>query len=462
VISKFVNRENELNLLEEEWRKKYGRLIILYGRRRIGKTRLLMEFAKDKKGIFYIAEDTSAGIQINTLKEKIADFLRDSLLKSLEIKSWDQLFEYLAKNMPEDRFYLIIDEFTYLIKSDRRILSVLQKLWDTKFADSPIFIILSGSMLGLMSEAVLSYTSPLYGRRTRDILLEELKFRYAKEIVGFPFSEAVELYMTVGGIPEYLLKASEYSSIKEFLAKEFFSKWGYFYREPYFIISQEFKELRTYFSILNAIAYGNTKPGEIANFVGVESRKIYPYLENLIRFGFVERITPAFGKRRSRGIYIIKDAMFDFWFNLVFKHREEIEAETFKPDEHDLSAYYGKRFEVFVREQMLPHILPGYKLGKWWYKHEEIDIVAFNEKAKEVWFIECKWSDLGKMDVKRIIKELERRSELVKIDDGKWTKRYGVVARNVTNKEDVKCCGVVLDLDDFRKKLDDQTNINQD
>jgi len=134
VISKFIDREEEISLLEDEWKKEKGGLIVLYGRRRIGKTRLLMEFANTRRGIFYIAEQSSAQVQINGMKEKIADFLNDPLLKTLEMRDWEQLFGYLANNMPEERFYLIIDEFSYLIRSDVRVLSVLQKLWDTKFA----------------------------------------------------------------------------------------------------------------------------------------------------------------------------------------------------------------------------------------------------------------------------------------------------------------------------------------
>ncbi len=137
MISKFVDRKEEISLLEEEWAKEKGRLIVLYGRRRIGKTRLLLEFIKTKKQErnIYIAEDSSVQIQINGLKEKIAEFFNDPLLRTLEMRDWEQLFGYLAKNMPEDRFYLIIDEFSYLIGSAPRVLSVLQKLWDTSCGD---------------------------------------------------------------------------------------------------------------------------------------------------------------------------------------------------------------------------------------------------------------------------------------------------------------------------------------
>ena len=317
MFSIFIDRKEALGLFEEEWKKKKGRLIILYGRRRIGKSRLLREFMKDKKGVYYIAEDISYKIQINQLQEKLATFLQDDVLKKLQIQEWDTLFAYIAKNIPQERIFLILDEFSYLIKNNDSILSAVQKYWDTDFNQSELVIILTGSFVGLMNEQVLSQSSPLYGRRTRDILLEGLRFEYARKFLSIDEQQTLELYLTIGGVPEYLLKAGEYTSHQEFIMKEFLHKYGYFYREPYFILSQELKELKNYFSILNAIAYGNTRPTEIANFVGIEARGIYPYLETLQRLGIIEREVPIFGNTK-KGIYIIVDHIFDFWFNFIF------------------------------------------------------------------------------------------------------------------------------------------------
>ncbi len=456
MISRFIDREEEISRLEAEWEKEKGRLIVLYGRRRIGKTRLLMEFVKTKnrRGILYIAEESSALIQINGLKEKIAEFLNDPLLRTLEIRDWEQLFGYLAKNMPEDRFYLIIDEFSYLIRSDSRVLSVLQKLWDTKFSSSSVFIVLSGSMLGLMSEKVLSYASPLYGRRSRDILLTGLPFEYAKEFVRLPFKQALQLYLIIGGVPEYLLKASEYRNLAEFLKKEFFSKNGYFYREPYFIISQEFKELKTYFSILNALAYGYTKPTEIANFIGIETRGIYPYLENLLRLGFIDRQVSILGSPK-KGIYLIKDSIFDFWFNFVFKHREEIEMGAFRLIEGEKNTYVGKKFESFVRNEIFRFLLPFEfeKIGRWWHKGEEIDIVAVNDKRKRIAFFEVKWGRLSYREAEKLLNALRDKAKLVdwhvKAEDKQ--EHYGIIAESIEGKEELRNQGfMVYDLEDLK------------
>ena len=453
MISKFIDRGEEISLLEDEWKKEKGGLIVLYGRRRIGKTRLLMEFANTRRGIFYIAEQSSAQVQINGMKEKIAEFLNDPLLKTLEIRDWEQLFGYLANNMPEERFYLIIDEFSYLTRSDVRVLSVLQKLWDMKFASSSsAFIVLSGSLLGPMSEKVLSYASPLYGRRTRDILLDALPFRNAREFVRMPVTEALQLYLIVDGVPEYLLKAAEYSNLSGFLDKEFFSTNGYFYREPYFIISQEFKELKTYFSILNAIAYGHTKPTEIANFTGMETRSIYPYLENLIRLGFIAREVSIFGSQK-KGIYLIRDSIFDFWFNFVFKHREEIERGAFRLRKGEKDSYMSKKFERFVRSrnELFQFLLPFEfeHMGRWWHKGEEIDIVAVNESTKQIAFFEVKWGKLRYRNAEKILTALRTKSELVKWRSGERGDYYGIIAGDIEGKEELRREGfLVADIND--------------
>ena len=457
MISKFIDRYDEMSLLEEEWKKQDGSLIILYGRRRIGKTRLLTEFIRGKNGIFYMAEDTSSHIQINGLKEKIAEFFGDNLLKTLEIKDWDQLFGYLVQKPQKERFFLLIDEFSYLVRSDKRILSIFQKYWDTSFANSNICILLCGSMLGLMSDMVLSYASPLYGRRSRDILLEGLPFQYAKDFLKMRFIEALELYMVIGGIPEYLHKAKDYNNLNDFMTVEFFNKQGYFYREPYFIISQEFKDLKTYFSILNAIAYGNTKPTDISNFIGLDAREIYPYLENLIRLGFIERQVSILGNPK-KGIYLIKDHVFDFWFNFVFKFREDIERGNFDIDTELLSSFFGKKFENFVRDEFIFKLLPDHKkIGKWWYLEEEIDIVALNEERMEIFFFECKWSRLNKTEGTRILENLKRKAALVKWHNDDRKEHFGIIARNLSDKKALRDKGfLAFDIEDIEAQVTTQ------
>jgi uncharacterized protein len=448
MIRTFINRDKETAILEEEWNKSYGRLIILYGRRRIGKTRLITEFSKGKPGIMFFAEDTAPRLQIKNMQSESAKFFGDGLLASLDLGSWDQLFSYVAEKVPKNRSYLIIDEFTYLIKNDPSLLSALQKSWDTKLSMSKWCIILCGSMLGLMSDCALSSTSPLYGRRTRDIFLEPLPFLHARKFLSVPFEEALRIYLTIGGVPEYLLKAEDYRSFREFIGREFFDRYGYFYREPYFLLTQEFRELKMYQSILNAVAIGNTAPAAIAQFCGTDARHLYPYLESMARLGIIEREAPLLLKSKN-GVYRVKDSLFDFWFNFIFPHRQEIEASGYIPTDPELDTYFGRRYESFVRRDFIPGIFPGYRTGRWWYKEDEIDLVALDKETSSIIFGEVKWGALSRSEVKRIITRLGKKSEKVRHEEY-VNEKFMVVAGTIDGKADLLDEGfLVYDMGDI-------------
>lgn len=445
---RFIDRWDEMGLLESSWVKDNAEFVVICGRRRIGKTRLILEFMKDKDGIFFIAEDTNKKAQINELKNKIAGYFNDDFLRRTDINEWRDLFEYLTKILPsKKRIYFTVDEFSYIIKNDPAIVSALQKFWDTFLSNTKIFFLISGSLFGLMSEKVLSSASPLYGRRTRDLLITPLTFKHSLEFLNMSFTEKMKVYMGIGGIPEYLLKVRDYKNSTSFFTKEFFNKNGYFYREPYFLLSQEFKEIKTYFTILNAVAYGSTKPTEIANFAGLNTKEIYPYLENLIRLGFIERVTPIIGKRKS-GIYFIRDVFFDFWFNFVYGNRESIEKNEGKIDESKLNTYFGKRFESLIRDEIAYKILKFPRVGRWWYKDKEIDIVGINEKTKEIIFGECKWKD--NVNAEKVLQELKEKSKFVDWNTDKRKESYAIFAKSF--KKRIKDC-YCFDLKDVSKHL---------
>ncbi len=445
---RFIDRATELSLLEDQWRKESPEFIILYGRRRIGKTRLILEFIKGKEGFFFIAEDVNKTLQIEELKTKVANYFNDDFLRRTSINDWRDFFDYITKVLPQDqKIFFVIDEFSYLLKNGPSISSILQKFWDTFLSTTKIFFLVSGSLFGLMQDNILSSTSPLYGRRTRDLLLSSLTFEESLEFLNMSFSDKIKTYMSIGGVPEYLLKARDYESSLEFQRKEFFSKYGYFYHEPQFLLSQEFKEIRTYFAILKAIAHGNTRPTEIANFVGLKSRNIYPYLENLIRLDFIRRIVPIIGNKKA-GIYIIKDTFFDFWFNFVYNNRENIERESFVIVKNDLNSYFGKRFETLIREEIAYRMFKFPEIGHWWYKDKEIDIVGINNKTEEILFGECKWQD--NVDAEKLLKKLKRKAKLVKWKNKKRKERFAIIARSF--KKRIKDCQCV-DLDDIHQQI---------
>lgn len=430
-MARLIDREEEIATLERDWDKNENAFIVIYGRRRIGKTRLLEEFCKNKQGVKYTAEDINKRIQIREFKDALAAYLKDDFLAKQEILEWTDLFSYLNKVLNKNKkMYIWIDEFFYIIKNDRSIISVLQKFIDSFLRNSKIFFVVSGSLFGLMSERILAHSSPLYGRRTRDILLKYIHFQYIREFLNMDLEGVVKTFLAINGIPEYLLVASKYNKFESFVCEEFFKKDGYFYREPFFLLSQEFKEIKTYFSILNAIAYGNTKPSEIANFVGIKAREIYPYLELLISYGFIKRETSVLSDKK-RGVYYIKDSFFDFWFNFVHKSIEDIERNSYTLDKKRLSDFLGKRFEMFIRENFRL-FFNNFEFGKWWHKDREIDIVALNEKTKEILFAECKWQ--SKVNAEKIVKALSEKAKFVQWNSEKREESFAVFAKSFSKK----------------------------
>ncbi len=273
--------------------------------------------------------------------------------------------------------------------------------------------------------------------------------------------------MLLGGVPSYLIVASKYKSIEELLKWEFLASEGFFYDEPYVLLSQELRDLKLYFSILSAIAVGKTRISEIGNHIGIEARKLYPYLENLIRLGFVKREVPVIGKK-NRGVYKLNDSMLLTWFSTVYPHKTEIETGVIDIEDigDELNRVMALRFEDVAKEFLLrlnkTEELPFRfkKIGKWWRKGEEIDLVALNEREKKALFVEVKWKGLKEGEARRSLRDLERKSELVGLEG--WEKFYGLIARNVEGKETLREEGfLVWDLKDFERLISSNGEINE-
>ncbi|WP_324735286.1 ATP-binding protein [Thermococcus sp. SY098] len=432
----FIDREKELKILEREWKRKPS-FVVLYGRRRVGKTRLIREFSKEKKVFFFTFPEAIKEAQMREFKKELSRFFDDELILKLETDSWYDLFKYLASKL-EAETLMVFDEFTYAIKSDRKILSDLQRVWDHELSRKSVMLILSGSLLGMMWDDVLSYASPLYGRRTRSMHLKPMDYLNSLRFFGDP-EYGIQAYMLVGGIPHYLKIAREYSSAEKFLYEEFLSDYGFFYDEPYVILGEELRELRTYFSILRAIAEGNTRLEEIANFLGLPARSVYPYLENLLRLGLVKREKPLFGDRKV-SLYRISDPMLLTWFTLVYPQMDRISLGTATLE--NIYKVFSVRFEDLAREFLiLKKPFEFSQIGRWWWRGKEIDIVAINEDT--AYLIEVKWKDLSKKDTRRILSLLKEKAKDVRF---KGEFKHGIIARSIEGKEQFE---LAFDLEDI-------------
>ena len=440
-MKKFINREKELKVLEEEYKKERASFIVIYGRRRVGKTRLIEEFLKNKNYIYYLAADEREELQIKELKNQIANFFQDELLLSLEIKEWKDLFSYLEKIWPRnEKIIFVIDEFSYLIKHNSSIPSYLQKFWDKFLSKTKTKLILCGSLVSIMLKNVLEKSSPLYGRRTAELFVEKFSIKEIMQFLNTDIEEAIKFYAILDGIPKYLELVD--CKFSHFIRK-ILDKRSLFYREGYYLMAEELREVATYMNILTAIAMGNTKANEIANFSGIEQRKIYPYLEILESLGFIKKQYPLFGKKGI--IYLLNDNFLDFWFKFIHKYRSYIEIdETEKVMQNiltELNSFIGKKFEK-VCEWFLKKYIPFSftKIGKQWGKIPkkkgngvyEIDIVALNEQTKEILFCECKWQN--KVNAKKICKELAEKSQYVQWHNEQRKEYFAIFAKSFSKK----------------------------
>lgn len=449
MISEFVDREEELSILEGELSAPPS-LVVVYGRRRVGKTRLLQEFTRGKRALAYTFPDASKEIQMREFAGAASRFLGDPLIGKLKTDSWHDVFGYLAPKL-EEGTCVVLDEFTYAVRQDPKVVSDLQRAWDGELGRRKVLLVLSGSMLGMMSEKVLSSNSPLYGRRSRDIRLGELEPGDAARFLG-DFRLGLEAYMLVGGMPGYLQVASRHRSVSELVREEFLSQQGYFYREPYFMLAQDLRETGVYFSILNAIAFGNTSASTIANFVGIEARKIYPYIEQMARLGLVERRTPVLASGK-RGTYRVSDRMVHSWFNLVYAQREAVELGAAAYDPGAVAKVLGAGFEQVALRYLASGRLLPFKpttAGGWWHKDVEIDAVAADERGGRVAFAEAKWSDLGERDARRALGSLEKKSREVQWRTEERKELFCLFARRIEGKAPLRRDGYeVWDVEDL-------------
>lgn len=403
----FVNRTEELGYLEKLYKEKNARLLIIYGRRRIGKTELLRQFSKDKKHLFFSSDLSSEQEQLRQFTEKIYQVTGESFLQTQAFSSWEASLRYIFDHLIDKIPLIIIDEFPYLCVSNSALPSILQKIWDEKAKENNIFLILCGSYMSFMEKEVLGSKSPLFGRRTGQIVLPPLRFEHLKDFFShYSKKDRVYTYAILGGTPAYLQRFSDKRTIEQNVKDEVLSKNAFLYSEPRFLLMEELREPSIYFSILKAIAFGKTRLNEIVQETGIDDRhKVNKYLTVLRELHIVRRKVPLTEDKphKSRkGIYILDDPFFRFWFRYIFPNMSYLEEgdidyvweEKIKPN---FDSFVGFIFEDICIQQLKSlnkdNKLPfkAKNIGQWWNGREEIDIVALDGKGSFM-FCECKWT----------------------------------------------------------------------
>lgn len=405
---RFIGRKNELHTLNTEYNRNSS-FVVIYGRRRVGKTTLIKEFLKNKTAFYYLATEELESQSMKRLANVIARTTKNTLLQKIEFTDWLDLFQLIADYKPEEKKVLVIDEFPYLVRTNSAFPSILQNAWDEFLKDSNVMLILSGSLIGMMQKHALSYDSPLYGRRTAQMRLTPLPFTSIYETQNLPFEQAVEQFALTGGVPKYLEFFEDGRPLEEQLKDAVFSKNGFLYEEPNFLLKSESLTAVNYFSIIKTIADGNHKLGKIASALGQESSSLTPYLSTLSDLGFIEKRTPITEKnpeKSRKGLYFIADNFLRFWFCYVYPYKGELELDNMQIVLDEIHKDFKEKFVAFAYEDICKDIfaklcsnnaisfVPS-RIGSYWLNDydgdTEIVVMSVDHQNKQVFAGECKY-----------------------------------------------------------------------
>jgi AAA+ ATPase superfamily predicted ATPase len=306
-------------------------------------------------------------------------------------------FRYLAGRV-DGPFVVALDEFSYLVDEDESIVGDFQRIVDETLAESSVSLVLLGSSISMMEEGVLSYESPLYGRRTGQWRLEPMSVGDATGFFPeYTPEETIRAYSVVGGVPAYLEQFDPEVTLLDNVEQRILSRGAFLYEEPEFLLRQELREPTTYMAILQAVAGGASRVTEIANEIDRDASSISRYLENLGELALLERETPVTDSD-GRGVYRLTDQFLRFWFRYVAPNRSQLEQGHTTPVRNSiaqtLSEHVSWTFETVCRQAVRTPSFPVAcsRVGRWWYDGREVDVAGVNENTETLLLGECKWT----------------------------------------------------------------------
>ena len=431
IIKPFVDRLGEFNFLEDRFSKPGFEFIVFYGRRRVGKSRLIREFVRDKDFIYLLCEDRKFEYNLNKFNKVIGDFFD---IPTPNFGSFRGVFEFLVKQVRGRRVVVAIDEFSYLVKRNPEIVAELQGVVDEFLVDSDVMLVLSGSSVSVMQRLV-EYKSPLYGRSTGNINLKPLNFRFLFEwFPGISFEDAVKVFSCTGGVPKYL-EFFNGVNVEGEVVRNFFDSNSFLFREMLELLNEELRDVSTYRQILESISVGKNKVTEIANYSFLKPSDVSAYLSNLGDVGFVRRLLPVVGSVK-KGKYEVNDVYSLFWFYFVSRFFSEIDSgfsgNAVSNFEKSFNSYLGRVFERVVLDVFPFFGFDFNRVGRWWFKDKEIDLVALNEEKKKVLFGECKWSE--RVDAEKVISKLVDKAGFVDWFNDERVEEYAVFAKSFSKR----------------------------
>lgn len=382
-MAPFVDRDAELDHLTDCYDSDRAEFVVIYGRRRLGKSELVRQSIADRAdAVYYQAVESTASNQLEQFVDTaVTQF---PALRNVR-RDWEALFEALG----EQDAIVVIDEFPFLIQDDDALPSRIQRVWDLTLQETAMTLVLVGSSISVMEENVLSGSAPLYGRRTATIDLAPLSVADARQFFpAYDPETAIAAWSIYGGTPYYLQTIDPDEPLRVNVQASILSERGLLYSEPEFLLRTELRQPNTYFSILRALAHGRHAPNEIAGMAGVESGSLSTYLQKLRRLRLVERHLPVTESSTTskRGRYRIAAPLFRFWFRFVYGNQDQLRLlgddaydELVAPE---LADYVSPLFERLC-QRALPDLVDRQfrDVGQWWFREHELDVLGLTEEG---------------------------------------------------------------------------------
>ena len=436
-----IGRENELSTLNNIYKKNKFECVIMYGRRRVGKTTIINEFVKNKKNIFYAALSSNSNDNLKALSIELRKYLHQSD-KSI-YADYEAIFDTIYEISKKERIIFVIDEFPYLAEAEKKITSLLQHYIDKKFKNTKLFIILCGSSMSFMEKKVLSEKSPLFGRRTAQIKIEPLDYKktslFNKKI---SLENNALVYGITGGVPHYINELNVKNGIKSAILENILSSSSYLFGEPENILRQELREPNNYNAIITQIANGATKLSEISDKARIDMPQCSKYINILIKLDILKKNHPIIGISKKKSFYKLKDFLFRFWYyfvqpNMTLINSRKVDKAYNEVIASYISNYMGEIFEEMCKQYLLYYdkTLPIdiLDIGEWWghdkinNKEIQIDIVATSPKNN------------NSQDVSMIVGSCKWTNEKVGISELNLLKEYtSVMLQTLKNSKDIK------------------------
>ena len=401
-MNKFFNRQAELDSLGRAFESAGSSLYILYGRRRLGKTTLLQRFAQGRSGVYHMADRSGERDALRLLARSMAVALDEPTLESSEFTDWYALFAAYDRLRPKRKSFLILDEFQYLCEMQPAMSSIIQKHWDEHWSGGNLMLVLCGSVISMMHRETLSRSSPLYGRRTAQWLLQPLRFREVMRFFdGLPPRRAVEMWALTSGVPRYAELCRGKRDFRHAFRELVLAKDGPLYAEPKFLLQDEVTVENVYWSLLHAIGSGANRVSEMAGRLGIPANQLTRYLTALQDLGLLRREVPVTERnpaKSKRGVYQVADSFLRLWFSCVAPFESLIEfgrseraEELMEPR---LKTHMGWAFERVCREYVEDRAeeFDVVRVGRYWDRKVEVDIVGVDADGEVLLAGECKWT----------------------------------------------------------------------